>query len=441
MSKKTVYTFLGIAVVIIIVLFTLSKLGVIGNKNLGKEVELANVSEMTIVETVSATGKIQPETEIKISSEVSGEIIELPIVEGQMVKKGQLLVRINPDLYTSSLNRSVAGLSNTKAGLNQAEASLKEAQANYNRNKSLFEKGIISKSEWDKIVAVYEGAQAAKQAAYFGVQSASATVTEARDNLGRTTIYAPADGTVSLLSVELGERVLGTQQMTGTEILRVANLNNMEVEVDVNENDIVKISIGDSTNIEVDAYLKKEFKGVVTSISNSASTAVSADQVTNFKVKVRIIKDSYQDLMEGKPENYSPFRPGMTATVDIITKRKEKVLGVPISAVVMKADTTGTNKVEVKPEDSDEDEIVKKLDKKLECVFVKVGDKAKIRVIKTGIQDDSNIEIKEGLQKGDVVIIGPYTTVTKELSSGDAVYVKSEEEKAKEKAKLNEKKK
>ena len=441
MSKKTVYTFLGIAVVIIIVLFTLSKLGVIGNKNLGKEVELANVSEMTIVETVSATGKIQPETEIKISSEVSGEIIELPIVEGQMVKKGQLLVRINPDLYTSSLNRSVAGLSNTKAGLNQAEASLKEAQANYNRNKSLFEKGIISKSEWDKSVAVYEGAQAAKQAAYFGVQSASATVTEARDNLGRTTIYAPADGTVSLLSVELGERVLGTQQMTGTEILRVANLNNMEVEVDVNENDIVKISIGDSTNIEVDAYLKKEFKGVVTSISNSASTAVSADQVTNFKVKVRIIKDSYQDLMEGKPENYSPFRPGMTATVDIITKRKEKVLGVPISAVVMKADTTGTNKVEVKPEDSDEDEIVKKLDKKLECVFVKVGDKAKIRVIKTGIQDDSNIEIKEGLQKGDVVIIGPYTTVTKELSSGDAVYVKSEEEKAKEKAKLNEKKK
>lgn len=440
MSKKTIYTFLGIAVVIVILLIVLSKTGVIGSKNLGKEVEISTVSEMTIIETVSATGKIQPETEIKISSEVSGEIIELPIVEGQMVKKGQLLVRINPDLYTSSLNRSVAGLSNTKASLNQAEASLKEAKANYNRNKSLFEKGIISKSEWDKIVAVYEGAQAAKQAAYFGVQSASATVTEARDNLGRTTIYAPADGTVSLLSVELGERVLGTQQMTGTEILRVANLNNMEVEVDVNENDIVKISIGDSTNIEVDAYLKKEFKGVVTSISNSASTAVSADQVTNFKVKVRILKESYEDLMKGKPDNYSPFRPGMTATVDIITKRKEKVIGVPISAVVMKADTLGTNKVEVKPEDSDEDEVVKTLDKKLECVFVKVGEKAKIRVIKTGIQDDSNIEVMEGLKPGDVVIIGPYTTVTKDLNSGDAIFVKSEEEKAKEKAKMDEKK-
>jgi HlyD family secretion protein len=440
MSKKTIYTFLGIAVVIIVVLFTLSKLGIIGNKNLGKEVELSTVSDMTIIETVSATGKIQPETEIKISSEVSGEIIELPIVEGQMVKKGQLLVRINPDLYTSSLNRSVAGLSNTKAGLNQAEATLKEAQANYNRNKSLFEKGIISKAEWDRIVAVFEGAQAAKQAAYFGVQSAGATVTEARDNLGRTTIYAPADGTVSLLSVELGERVLGTQQMTGTEILRVANLNNMEVEVDVNENDIVKISIGDSTNIEVDAYLKKEFKGTVTSISNSASTAVSADQVTNFKVKIRILKDSYQDLMKGKPENHSPFRPGMTATVDIITKRKENVIAVPISAVVMKSDTTGTNKVEVKPEDSEEDNVVVRLDKKLECVFVKVGDKAKIRVIKTGIQDDSNIEVKEGLKKGDIVIIGPYTTVTKELNSGDMVYIKSEEEKAKEKAKMDKKK-
>lgn len=433
MSKKVIYTFLGIAVGLIILLIVLSKTGVIGNKNKGKEVETAAVNEMTIIETVSATGKIQPETEIKISSEVSGEIIELPIKEGQIVKKGDLLVRINPDLYTSSLNRSVAGLSNTKAGLSQADATFKEAQANYNRNKTLFDKGIISKSEWDRVVATFEGAQAAKQAAYYGVQSAAATVTEAKDNLGRTTIYAPADGTVSLLSVELGERVLGTQQMTGTEILRVANLNNMEVEVDVNENDIVKVSVGDSTNIEVDAYLKKEFKGIVTSISNSASNAVTADQVTNFKVKVRILKESYMDLLEGKPDSYSPFRPGMTATVDIITKRKEKVIAVPISAVVMKSDTLSTNKIEVKPEEGENAEaVVQKTDKKLECVFVKVGDKAKIRIIKTGIQDDSNIEVIQGLKKGDVVIVGPYTTVTKELNSGDLVFIKTEEEKAKE---------
>ena len=179
--------------------------------------------------------------------------------------------------------------------------------------------------EWDRIVSAYEVAVANKQSAYYQVQSASATVTEAKDNLGRTTIYAPADGTVSLLNVELGERVLGTQQMAGTEILRIANLNNMEVEVDVNENDIVKVNIGDSANIEVDAYLKREFKGIVTSISNSASSTLTADQVTNFKVKVRILKESYMDLVEGKPESYSPFRPGMTATVDIITKRKEKV--------------------------------------------------------------------------------------------------------------------
>jgi HlyD family secretion protein len=436
MSKKVIYTFLGIAVGLIILLIVLSKTGVIGNKNKGKEVETAAVNEMTIIETVSATGKIQPETEIKISSEVSGEIIELPIKEGQIVKKGDLLVRINPDLYTSSLNRSVAGLSNTKAGLSQADATFKEAQANYNRNKTLFDKGIISKSEWDRVVATFEGAQAAKQAAYYGVQSAAATVTEAKDNLGRTTIYAPADGTVSLLSVELGERVLGTQQMTGTEILRVANLNNMEVEVDVNENDIVKVSVGDSTNIEVDAYLKKEFKGIVTSISNSASNAVTADQVTNFKVKVRILKESYMDLLEGKPDSYSPFRPGMTATVDIITKRKDKVIAVPISAVVMKSDTLGSNKVEVKPEDGKNNEaVVQKTDKKLECVFVKDGDKAKIRIIKTGIQDDSNIEVIQGLKKGDVVIVGPYTTVTKDLNSGDLVFVKTEEEKTKEKKK------
>jgi HlyD family secretion protein len=316
MSKKTIYLLIGGAIAIIALLIVLSKTGVIGNKDKGTLVEIANVNASTIVETVSATGKIQPEIEVKIASMVSGEIIALPIKEGQVVKKGDLLVKINPDLYTSGLNRSVANLSGTKSGLTQADANYKEAKANYDRNKTLFEKGIISKSDWDKTVASYEVAKASKQSAYFNVQSASATVNEARDNLGRTTIYAPADGTISVLNVELGERVLGTQQMAGTEILRVANLNNMEVEVDVNENDIVKIKVGDEAKVEVDAYLKKQFKGIVTSISNSASSALTADQVTNFKVKVRILKESYQDLLEGKPVTYSPFRPGMTATVD-----------------------------------------------------------------------------------------------------------------------------
>ena len=433
MSKKTIYILIGGAVVIIASLIILSKTGVIGNKDKGTEVEIAQVIPTTIVETVSATGKIQPEIEVKISSEVSGEIISLNVKEGQVVKKGDLLVKINPDLYTSGYNRSVSNLSGTRANLSQADASFKESKSNYDRNKTLFEKGIISKSDWDKATASYEVAKAAKQTAYFNVQSASATVNEAKDNLGRTTIYAPADGTISMLNVELGERVLGTQQMTGTEILRVANLNNMEVEVDVNENDIVKIKVGDEANVEVDAYLKKQFKGIVTSISNSASSALTADQVTNFKVKIRILKESYQDLLEVKPEAYSPFRPGMTATVDIITQTKSNVLSVPISSVVIKSDTAAVKEIKVVDLNEEQKGAAPKSDKKFECVFVKVGDKAKIRIIKTGIQDDANIEVLTGLKKGDVVITGPYSTVTKDLNSGDKVAVKTDKEKGESK--------
>ena len=430
MSKKKIYILVGVVVTLIIVLVTLKSKGIIGSNDDSKQVETSKVDEITIIETVSATGKIQPEIEVKISSEVSGEIIALPIKEGQVVKKGDLLVKINPDLYTSGYNRTVSNLSGTKAGLSQADATFKEAKASYDRSKTLFDKGIISRSDWDKAIAAFEGAKANKESAYYNVQSANATVKEAKDNLGRTTIYAPADGTISSLGVELGERVLGTQQMTGTEILRVANLNNMEVEVDVNENDIVKINIGDSTKIQVDAYLKKEFKGIVTSISNSASAATTADQVTNFKVKVRILKESYQDLLEGKPATYSPFRPGMTATVDIITERKEKVIGVPISAVVIKSDTTATKSYEIEDEGEDK-KVAPKNDKKFECVFVKVGNKAKIRIVKTGIQDDTNIEVVSGLKKGDVVIVGPYTTVTKDLNSGDKVTLAKDSDKEK----------
>ena len=430
MSKKKIYILVGAVVTLIIVLVTLKSKGIIGSNDDSKQVETSKVDEITIIETVSATGKIQPEIEVKISSEVSGEIIALPIKEGQVVKKGDLLVKINPDLYTSGYNRTVSNLSGTKAGLSQADATFKEAKASYDRSKTLFDKGIISRSDWDKAIAAFEGAKANKESAYFNVQSANATVKEAKDNLGRTTIYAPADGTISSLGVELGERVLGTQQMTGTELLRVANLNNMEVEVDVNENDIVKINIGDSTKIQVDAYLKKEFKGIVTSISNSASAATTADQVTNFKVKVRILKESYQDLLEGKPATYSPFRPGMTATVDIITERKEKVIGVPISAVVIKSDTTATKSYEIEDEGEDK-KVAPKNDKKFECVFVKVGNKAKIRIVKTGIQDDTNIEVVSGLKKGDVVIVGPYTTVTKDLNSGDKVTLAKDSDKEK----------
>lgn len=421
MNKKTLITIGVIAVVLIVLLVIGKKAGWFGSNPNIKDIEITEISPIQIVETVAATGKIQPETEVKLSSEVSGEIIDLPIVEGQLVEKGDLLVRINPDLYQSSLQRSRAGLQNVRAGHAQAEASLREAKANYDRNKVLYDRGVISKAEWDKIVAAYEMAQASTNAAYYSMQSAAATVTEATDNLARTTIYAPMRGTISKLEVELGERVVGTQQMAGTEIVRVANLASMEVVVDVNENDIVKVSVEDSTIVEVDAYLKREFKGVVTEISNSAIEGLTADQVTNFKVKVRILESSYQDLLEGRSENYSPFRPGMTATVDIITRKKENVIGVPISAIVITNDTTST---------SGSKRALTPGTQNFETVFVKDGNKAKRRVVKTGIQDNRNIEILSGLKDGDVVITGPYNVVTKTLKDGDEVQVAGTEKPA-----------
>lgn len=419
MKKKTLIWILALIVLLVVVLIGGKKAGWFGKSNNFKEVQIAKIEPIDIIETVAATGKIQPEVEVALSSEVSGEIIELPIVEGQQVEKGDLLVRINPDLIQAALSQSQATLQNIRAQLSQTEASLKNAELNYNRNKSLFERGVISKADWDRAVADLEVAQANQQSAYYNVQSAAASVKQGRDNLSRTTIYAPMSGTISKLSVELGERVVGTAQMAGTEIVRVANLNNMEVEVDVNENDIVKVSIGDSTVVEVDAYLKREFKGIVTEIANSAQDALSVDQVTNFKVKVRIIPESYADLTEGKPDYYSPFRPGMTATVDIITNRKEKVIGVPISSIVIKNDTSSTRaKAPVNETSSAPTE-------KFECVFVKNGDEAKLRVVKTGIQDDSNIEITEGLSESDEVIVGPYNTVSKTLKTGDKIEVNS----------------
>lgn len=415
MKKKTLILILSISVVIILLIIA-SKQGLFGKKGDFAEVEIATIEAINITETVAATGKIQPEVEVNISSEVSGEIIELPVKEGQSVEEGDLLVKINPDLIQSALSQSRAAYSNSQAGLEQAKASLKEAESNYNRNKTLFDKGIISKAEWDRVVGTYEGAQAARQSAYYNVQSAAANVSQARDNLNRTTIYAPRSGTISRLNVELGERVVGTQQMAGTEILRVANLNNMEVEVDVNENDIVKVNVGDSTVVEVDAYLKREFKGLVTEIANSADNTLTADQVTNFKVKVRILEESYKDLLEGKSEGYSPFRPGMTATVDIITKKRENIVGVPISAIVIKTDTSSgrksrADKVKIKSTD----------EQQFECVFVAKDGVAKLRVVETGIQDDSNIEITSGLAEGEEVITGPYNTVTKKLDNGDKI--------------------
>ncbi|AMD85614.1 HlyD family secretion protein [Capnocytophaga haemolytica] len=408
MKKRTIIIIAIAAVILLLII--LKKAGVFGGNNDALQVEVAQVELSTLTQKVSATGKIQPELEVKLSSEVSGEIIELPVKEGQQVKKGDLLVRINPDIYQSGVKRSIASLQTTRASQQQTEATLKEAEESYKRSKTLYDKGVISKSDWDKVVATYEGAKANRESARFNVQSAMATVSEAQDNLKKTVIYAPTNGTISKLSVELGERVVGTIQMSGTEIMRLANLRSMEVEVDVNENDIVKVKIGDSVNIEVDAYLKRVFKGRVTNIANTANSTTSVDQVTNFKVKIHIEEDSYKDLLVGKPEGYSPFRPGMTATVDILTNTKKDVVAVPISAIIIK------KRSEIDPKTPKAE-----ADKRTEAVYVLKNGKAELRAVDTGIQDNVNIEIISGVSKGETIITGPYSTITKLLKNNDPV--------------------
>lgn len=401
----------------IIILIILLVVGLVYGKKSGwfgtdlEQVEIAMVETNAIDQLVSATGKIYPETEVKLSSEVSGEIIDLPVREGEQVNKGDLLVRINPDLIQSALSQSQAAMQNAQAQHTQAKANEMKAEIAFNRNKSLFDKGVISAAEWEAIETDYKVAKATVSSAYYNVQSALANVKQAEDNLARTTIYSPMDGTVSMLSSELGERVVGTAQMTGTEILRIADLLRMEVEVEVNENDIVKVSLGDKAKINVDAYPRRQFAGEVTEIANSADADLKADQVTNFKVKIKIIPESYQDLLEGQAENYSPFRPGMTATVDIVTMQISETLTVPIGAIVMKEKSDFKTEV---PELDDEQE-------KVESVFVYQNNKVTLRQVETGIQDNKNIEIKTGLQEGDQIVVGPYATVTRILRDDQEV--------------------
>jgi len=400
----------------------------------------------TIIETVSANGKIQPEVEVKISSDVSGEIVELFIKEGDQVKKGDLLCKINPLIYESNSSRMVAtlngakaNLSNAKARVEQIKASFVNAEASFQRNKKLFDQGAVSQSDFDAAKATYEGAKADVKgaeenvnAADFNVKSTEASLKEANDNLAKTNIYSPVNGTISKLNKEKGERVVGTAQMEGTEIMRLANLNEMEVSVEVNENDIVRVHTGDTSLIEVDAYLDRKFKGVVTEIANSANTTgVTAEQVTNFIVKIRILQESYQDLIiENK--GAAPFRPGMSATVDIQTKEATNIITVPIQSVTTRSDSTEFKAKEIKKEEDKDEPIVvnnsnDKIDKKdnsiktEEYVFIFSEGKAKRVKVKTGIQDNNYIEIKTGIKTGDEVVSGPYSAISKQLKEGMAI--------------------
>jgi len=400
-----------------------------GSSSKAHKVTVEKADRRTIVETVAASGKIQPETEVVISSDVSGEIIEMAVREGDQVKTGDLLLKINPDLVESALSRVEAALSTSKANLKGAEARLEQsksqfenAQASFGRNETLYKDKVISQAEFDQAKANFEvaksdvdAAEESVQASRFNVKSNEASLKEARENLGRTSIYSPMDGTITALNKEKGERVVGTAQMAGTEIMTVSDLSVMEVAVEVNENDIVRVHLGDTTEIEVDAYLGEEFKGVVTEIANSANvTGFNADQVTNFDVKIRMLQSSYEDLIEDKAANISPFRPGMSATVDIRTMTVRDVLTVPIQAVTTRKDSLASKEDKV---DTEEEE------KENEVVFVKDGDVVKMIEVETGIQNTMYIEVKGGLGDSAEVVTAPYTIVSRKLDDGDKIEV------------------
>ncbi len=417
MKKK--WIILIVAFVIIAVFLVVAKKNAwIGKQDI-KEVSLAQVSQKNLIETVVASGRIQPELEIKISSEVSGEIIELPIIEGEKVEKGQLLLKINPDIYEAAANRARAAVNSSKAAKSSAKAQFIEAEKNYNRNKKLYEQKVISASDFDAIQRAYDVALLQIESSEYQLQSAMASLKEAEDNQKRTTIFAPQSGTISRLDAEAGERVVGTAQMAGTEILRIADLESMEVLVEVNENDIVRVSKGDTAIVEVDAYFGDKFKGIVTEIANSArNTTSSADQVTNFEVKIRVLKVSYEHLLK-EGGNGSPFRPGMTASVEINTQVQKDALVVPIEAVTVRQDTsTKAKSYRNKYSGNEESE-------EFEVVFLYKEGKAVLQVVKTGIQDDDFIQILEGLEVDQEVISGPYSIVSKDLINSDAVKAKS----------------
>lgn len=360
----------------------------------GEPVVISRPARETIIEKIPANGKIRPVTEVKISPDVSGEIVELNVEEGDRVQKGDLIIKIRQDVYISLKDRAEASLNSTRAQYRQQKASFDQAEQNYNRNLDLYEKRAISLQEFEASTAEYEMASEQLKAAEFNIESATASLREAEENLTKTVIYSPIDGIISSLGVEKGERVVGTSQMAGTEMLRIADFNMMEVLVDVNENDIIRITKGDTADIDVDAYPGRTFKGVVTQIANSAknltATTSALTDVTNFEVRIRLLPESYADLLENDP---IPFRPGMSASVEINTDRQDNALTVPLQAVTSE-----------------------------ECIFTYDPSTATVKSVKvsTGIQSIEDIQITGGLNNTDSlwIVTGPYSTVNRVLEDG-----------------------
>jgi len=417
MKRNKILTILIIAVVVLLIFAIIGKKAGWFGKAVTVKVAVEYAEKRRITETITANGKIQPEKEVKITPDVSGEIVELNVKEGDPVVKGQLLLRIKPDVYISQRDRSVAAISSARARLAQAEAQFRQAELSFKRSKQLSEENTISQAEFEQAEASYNVAKAEVDAAKHSVTSTEASLKEANENLVKTSIYAPMPGTVSMLLVELGERVAGTNLMAGTEIMRVADLSRMEAQVEVNENDIVRVSVGDTAIIEVDAYLDEKFRGVVTEIANSAkTTGVSADQITNFDVKIFILPESYE-MLAVKGNN--PFRPGMSATVDILTESKKDIISVPIQSVTTRNDTT-------KVTSSSEDEI-------RTLVFLTDGEHALAKDVKTGIQDNNYIEILSGIEDSVRVVSAPFSAISKKLSDSTLIEIVKKEDLYKEK--------
>jgi HlyD family secretion protein len=409
-------------------------------KDEGTKVTAEKVQKRTITEIVNASGKIYPEIEVKVSPDISGEITELNVQEGDTVKKGQVLARIYADIYDIQRNQAASGVAQSQAQVNNSQAALDALKANmeqaektFNMQKQLFADKVISQNEYNVADASFKTAKANYNAAVQGikggeasVQTARASLQRAQKDLGRTIIVAPSDGVISLLSVKKGEKVAGNSFNVGTEMMRIADMNKIEVRVDVGENDIPKVKLGDSAVVNVDAYNNRKFKGIVTQIASSNNGAASqsalantSNDVTQYKVYIRLLPESYMDLM-GKGS--FPFRPGMSANADIQTQTHTNILSVPINAVTTreKSDSTKTEKkktttdaVSTAPASLDDLEVV---------VFIRKADNTvKKVVVKTDIQDINNIEITQGLKEGDEVITGPYDVVSKTLKEGTRI--------------------
>jgi HlyD family secretion protein len=433
-KRKNTVLYLSILGVIVIVLLLVGKKAGWFGKDMALKVATEKVQKKDITEIITANGKVEPQMQVKISPEVPGEIIELPVKEGDEVKKGDLLVVIRPDIYISNRNRLEAALNSQKARMAQAEAQLVEKELNYKRSKQLFDKNTIAKSDFETIEAAWKVAQSEVQAARYGIKSAESSLNESQENLTKTKIYAPISGTVSKLNVEKGEKVVGTNQFAGTDLMIIADLSKMEVKVDVNENDIVNVEKYDTANVEIDAYQKRKFNGLVTEIASSANVAgTSTDQVTNFNVKILLLEASYTDLLKSQ-QNRHPFLPGMSATVEIRTETRRGVISVPIQAVTTRAND-GTSKKALNQLETETDDAKKEEDKtalkdpeQFEVVFVNRKGFARQVKVKTGIQDNTNIEIVEGLKPDDEIIVAPYGMISKTLKDSTLIEVVKIEE-------------